>query len=361
MTTILYYVSSHGYGHAVRSAQVITELTRNKGVRVVVRTAAPAWLFPATRDGSVIVEPADVDEGLVQADSMTVDMLATLKSFRSRMESLRRDTARELEAVRRWNPSVIVSDIAPLGVETGWEASIPTVVVANFLWDWILLDYAKKEPEFSSIASRLNDTYQKATRILRTPLSGGFEGYGAIADIPLIARTHSKTREQARRDLGLHDDSFLALVSLGGLRLDRFFRNLDKRVSVCDLMIPGENRKSAGRIRWFDSLKTDHADLLAACDAVIGKMGYGLCSELIANKRPLLYTLRNDFIEFKVLKEETMKYVGVVEAPEDEFFNGSLDEYLEILRHTSHPSASLPVDGARVAADAIMDIAAGNL
>jgi len=361
MITILYYVSSHGYGHAVRSAQVIKELVKTEGVRVVVRTLAPQWLFPHTPDGSIIIEKADVDSGLVQADSMTVDISLSLESFEARIDSFGRSVALETEPIRRWKPSVIVSDIAPLGVEAGFAASIPTVVVANFLWDWILMDYAKTTPQFGPVAMRLRETYSKASSILKTKLSGGFEVYSNIEEIPLIARKIRKTRNEARFNLGLSDgpkeSDFMALVSMGGLGLDRFYRNLDKRVSKCLLMIPGRQSNRTGPIARFDRRKTDYLDLLAACDAVIGKMGYGLCSELIANKRPLLYTLRNDFIEFKVLKRETVKYIGVVEVPEEDFFDGSLDVYIDALKKAVHPSLSIPANGAEVAAEKILSMA----
>jgi L-arabinokinase len=361
MTTILYYVSSHGYGHAVRSALVIKELVKTKGVRVVVRTAAPGWLFGPTQDGSIIIDRADVDSGLVQSDSMSVDINASYISFRARVESLDQDAASEFEPIRRWKPSVIVSDISPLGVEAGVVASIPTVVVANFLWDWILLGYAETMPQFVPVAMRLREIYSKASLILQTKLSDGFDGYSNIEQIPLIVRKIGKSYEEARSDLGLSDGlkatDYLTLVSMGGMGLDRFFQNLEKRVSNSILLIPGQERSVNGRIIRFDRMKTDYYDLLAACDAVIGKMGYGLCSELIANKRPLLYTLRKDFREFKVLKEETAKYVGVVEVAEDDFFNGGLDEHIDALKKTIHPSLSTPVNGAEVAAAKILSMA----
>src|SRR5205807_4287799 len=40
-------VSGHGFGHAVRCAEVARVLIDEFGVRTLVRTDAPAWLFPA--------------------------------------------------------------------------------------------------------------------------------------------------------------------------------------------------------------------------------------------------------------------------------------------------------------------------
>ena len=39
-------VSGHGFGHAVRCAEVARALIHEFGVRTLVRTDAPAWLFP---------------------------------------------------------------------------------------------------------------------------------------------------------------------------------------------------------------------------------------------------------------------------------------------------------------------------
>ncbi|MGH7888709.1 MAG: glycosyl transferase, partial [Candidatus Binatia bacterium] len=46
MTAILYYITGHGYGHAVRSHQVIRALaSERRDLRIHVRTTAPDWLF----------------------------------------------------------------------------------------------------------------------------------------------------------------------------------------------------------------------------------------------------------------------------------------------------------------------------
>ena len=52
MRSILYYVTGHGYGHAVRSNQVIRALQEAApGLLVHVRSTAPEWLFEAPIEG----------------------------------------------------------------------------------------------------------------------------------------------------------------------------------------------------------------------------------------------------------------------------------------------------------------------
>jgi L-arabinokinase len=350
---ILYYVSGHGFGHAARSSRVIRELVNRHGFHVVVRTTAPSFIFEQAVGDAVTVEYADVDSGPAQTDCLHTDLPATLERITRQLRDFDETAQKEARYAASLNPCAIVADIAPLGVEVGSLLNQPTFVVANFLWDWIYADYATRIPQFAAISQRLTQIYSKATRILRTPLSGGMDGYTNMTDIPLIAPEMKKSKEAARAQLGFSKDENFVLVSLGGIGSERFFARLDERVTKLNVMIPGQREGRSGNMIHFDSTKVSHSDLLSAADVVVGKLGYGLCSELIAQKRPLLYTHRADFVEYGVLNEGLRKYVAVDIVPPDEFFEGNLDGPLLRLVDAPHPSAQAPLDGACVAAGII--------
>lgn len=350
---ILYYVSGHGFGHAARSSRVIRELVNRHGFNVVVRTTAPSFIFEQAVDSGVAVETADVDSGPAQTDCLHTDLPATLERITRHLRDFDTMAKKEAQYAARLNPCVIVADIAPLGVEVGSLLKKPTFAVANFLWDWIYGDYAERIPEFAPISRRFTEIYSKATLILRTPLSGGMDGYANITDIPLIAPEMKKSREAARAELGLSMDGRFALVSLGGIGSERFFSRLGERITKFNVMILGRCNGRSGNLFRFDWKKTAHGDLLSAADVVVGKLGYGLCSELIAQKRPILYTPRADFVEYKVLDDGLRKYVAVDTVPPGEFFEGNLDGALLRLADTPHPSSETTLDGARTAAGII--------
>ncbi|MBF0291791.1 MAG: hypothetical protein HQK86_06490 [Nitrospinae bacterium] len=347
---ILYYVSGHGFGHAARASRVIRELIKRYDVNVVIRTMAPAFIFKHAVGSDVTLARADVDSGPAQSDCLHTDIPATLERITRHLRDFDATAQKEAEYAASLNPGVIVADIAPLGVEVGSLLKKPTIVVANFLWDWIYGDYAAHNPQFAQISRRFTQIYSKATRILRTPLSGGMDGYSNITDIPLIAPSIKKTREAAREELGLSKDEKFVLVSLGGIGSERFFSRLDDRITKFNMMILGQGERRSGNVFQFDCANALHNDLLSAADVVVGKLGYGLCSELIAQKRPLLYTHRADFVEYNVLNDGLRKYVAVDTLPPDEFFEGSLDEPLTQLLGSRHPTAETPLDGARIAA-----------
>ena len=74
--SLLYYITGHGFGHAVRSSLVIEQLLSvHAELMVHVRTSAPARLFPA----AVTYSRQSLDVGVVQPDSLTMDIAETLR------------------------------------------------------------------------------------------------------------------------------------------------------------------------------------------------------------------------------------------------------------------------------------------
>ncbi|HET9917730.1 MAG TPA: hypothetical protein VFQ89_11530, partial [Candidatus Binatia bacterium] len=65
MSSILYYITGHGFGHAVRSKQVMRALTAIRpGLRIYARTTAPQWIF---HDSSTAINYSHqaIDAGLI--------------------------------------------------------------------------------------------------------------------------------------------------------------------------------------------------------------------------------------------------------------------------------------------------------
>ena len=76
-----FFISGHGFGHATRDIEVIRALARQRpALRVVVRTSAPAWLFDGLEN--VTVKPTVTDTGVVQFDSLRIDVRANCRATR---------------------------------------------------------------------------------------------------------------------------------------------------------------------------------------------------------------------------------------------------------------------------------------
>ena len=129
MSAILYYISGHGYGHAVRSAQVVRALLKaRRGIAVHVRTTAPQWLFPR----SARYSSQSLDVGLVQRDSLQMDLAATLQACKELYGNADQVIDREFAFLRENNIDLIVADIPPLACAIAARAGVQSVAITNY-------------------------------------------------------------------------------------------------------------------------------------------------------------------------------------------------------------------------------------
>jgi len=82
LTAIAFYITGHGFGHAVRSYQVIRALKNAfPEWQIHVRTTAPEWLFQDA-SAAVAYHKTKIDIGIIQKDSLAMELAATLRSCR---------------------------------------------------------------------------------------------------------------------------------------------------------------------------------------------------------------------------------------------------------------------------------------
>ena len=98
--------------------------------------------------------------------------------------------------------------------------------------------------------------------------------------------------------------------------------------------------------------------VLASCDVVVTKPGYGILSECVANEKPMVYVEREDFVEYPVLEAAVKKVLKHVHIPSEMLYAGDLRSSLEAILIASDPSETLESGGDRVVAELIVENAA---
>ena len=112
--SIWFYISGHGFGHAIRQIEIIKALSaRDPSLTIVVRTAAPRWLFDRALPGCTIV-PGEVDTGVVQLDSLRLDESETIARAAAFYDEIGHRAEEEAALLRRHGASLVVTDAAPL-------------------------------------------------------------------------------------------------------------------------------------------------------------------------------------------------------------------------------------------------------
>ena len=367
---IVFYISGHGFGHASRCIEVINAiLARRPETRVGVRTSAPRWLFDLTVKGKVTYSVLECDTGVVQSDALTLDEADTIRRAAAFHSDLVTRAASETRILRELGAGLIVADVPPLAFSVGASAGIPAIALGNFTWDWIYADYPRVRLA-PSLLPTIRTAYAKASMALRLPMSGGFEAFGNVRDIPFVARHASLSREEVCRRLKLPADKPIVLSSFGGYGLPSLetdtLSKTKKYTIVTAVNVPLSRARHeaviAERKGAFIGINEEamydagvrYEDLVAASEAVVTKPGYGIISECIANDTAILYTSRGHFPEYDVLVEEMPKYLRSAFISQDDLLAGKWESHLDKLRAQPKPKKKPETDGADVAADILL-------
>jgi hypothetical protein len=353
---IFYYVSGHGYGHAVRSAQVIATIVEQAPeIPVWVRTTAPAWLFPT----AVRVEPVQLDVGVLQRGSLYVRPHDTLKSYAGLMASEHSHIVTEMEMARARHVTCVVADIPSAAFEIARRLDVPSIAVANFCWHWIYEPYARRFPELTHVVDHIRRQEGLASTLLRLPFAWDFTCFPRKLDVPLIGRHATRPANEIRKQLEVEHDRRVALLSFGGyglngLKEERLHRYADWLFLTTD---PGRPSDRSRNVQNVAASNIGYVDLMHASDAVVTKPGFGIVSDALVNQVPVLYSDRGHFREYAVLTRAIRSYGRAKYIPRRALLDGKLGPYLDDLMEMDRPWAPMDVSGAEVIARHILQAA----
>jgi L-arabinokinase len=367
---IVFYISGHGFGHASRSIEVINAiLVQRPETRIGVRTSVPRWLFDLTVKGKVTYSSLECDTGVVQADALTLDEADSIRRASAFHSDLVTRAASETRALRELGAGLIVGDMPPLAFAVGASSGIPSIGLGNFTWDWIYADYPRVRLA-PALLPAIRGAYAKASMALRLPMSGGFESFSNVKDIPFIARHASRPRNEVCKILRMPADKPIVLVSFGGFSLSGIETDVLAKSKKYTFVMSSQTPSARGRRETSVSQKKGslitiheeamynagvrYEDVVGAADAVVTKPGYGIVSECIANDTAMLYTSRGHFAEYDVLIEEIPKHLRAAFISHDDLYSGKWEPALNKLLAQPKPEKKPDTNGAEVAAEMLL-------
>ena len=366
---VVFYISSHGFGHAARDIQVVNALARlDRSIRVTLRTSVPGWFLDASLEVAADRVAGDTDTGVVQPDSVTVDEDATIRRAAAFYDTFPARVASERDLLRASGAALVVGDIPPLAFAAAAAAEIPSIAVSNFTWDWIYGAYPRFDDEAPGVRGLIARANAQATRALRLPFAGGFASMPVVEDVPLVARHAGVARDEVRRRLGLPDGRPLVLATFGGhgvgvplaqaATTDAFsLVATDYEVGTAGPPPPNVCVVPAAQLR---ATGLTYTDLLAACDVAVTKLGYGIVSECIANDVALLYAPRGRFPEQDVFMRELPGVLRCRQIERDHLLAGRWAEAVEALLTQPVPQRRMATNGAEVVARRILETASAK-
>jgi len=295
------FITPHGFGHAARSCAVLAEFKALlPELAIDLYTTVPEWFFADSLPGVKFdYFPVACDIGLVQRGPLEEDIPASVAALDRFW--LAAPIAGLAEQLRARQTTLVLCDIAPLGLAAAAQAGIPSVLLENFTWEWIYRGY--DNAALHRHADRLAALFELADlRIQCTPCCQPLAG---AVSVPPISRRGRLGREATRRRLQLASEEKLVLVSLGGVDggLD-FLPALASRTPATFLLLGQEElgRLPANVRRLPKHSPFFHPDPIAAADLVLGKTGYSTVAEVYAAGTPFLCLSRAAFRESAVLE-----------------------------------------------------------
>lgn len=350
------FVSAHGWGHAARTAAVLAALReRRPGTRLHLFTRAPRWFLEETLGDDVRVHPVEADVGLVQRDALREDPRATvsaLDGFFSRLPALAERTARRLESI---GADLLVADIAPLGIAAGRRAALPVALVENFTWDWIYRAYFDVAPGLRGHAERLRALYATVDLHVQVePVCSPAEGAARTGPVARPLRDPPAVRAR----LGLTSERPLVVVSMGGVDHELpFASRIVEAPGVHFVLLGGDRAASADVTRLSGRERPYHPDLMAAADAVVGKLGYSTVAEALQGGTRFAWVERPAFPETAILGDYVERRLPALAVGQEAFAAG--DWIAGIPALLERPASPRRTDGAAAAAAALLSLVDG--
>jgi hypothetical protein len=302
----LYYVSSHGYGHGVRSCAICNNFS--KEVSLTIRSNLPEQFFQEELSRPFSYYPGEFDCGCIQTDGVTVDIKKTLQTYleiAKRNESVLED---EVCWCKEHDVTGIVSDIAPFPFEVAFRAGIPSIGISNFSWEDIYESYLEDMPEFETCFETIKNQYAMADLLLALYPSNPMKSFNRRKEVPVVGRKGKNKKEEIRKRYTIGDNKKIGLIYTGDFGMDsaswKKLESFDKWEFVGAYPIPG----NPSNYRLITKNEFTYQDISASVDLMISKIGYGVYSECLINGVPLIYLPRTDFAEYPVLEKAVQEW-----------------------------------------------------
>lgn len=339
---ILIYCSSHGWGHCARMLPIIDQLYEYK---IEVVTTAPEWLFTTSmtnkRRYPLIIREFKTDPGCVQSDPFRMDIPKTIAAFKEVFNNYDSMLNNEVAYLKTKKDKIrlIISDISCFGQLVAERLNVLAICVSTFDWPFIYQNVRHVDPEFSGILDQIEQINRRFAYCLIPgtvckPLLMGKEQI----QLNWCSRKPRLERAEVLERLGFSLDVDMVLMTFGGHLTNSLptecwkkYNDFEFLVLVPDAKVndppPADNVHFLSDKQWSGF----HTDLVNTVDVVVGKLGYGTCSEILHCKKPFLCVKRIGNPECSFLTPVMKSSVPMFEITPEQFLIGDWDALSDLV------------------------------
>ena len=324
MPHLVVSISGHGFGHVAQTAPILNLLhERMPQVRLTVRSSVPLAHLRSRIHAPFDHLPSHGDIGMVMSSALDVDAVESRTAYRAFHADWDSRVADEAHLLRDLGADVVFSNVGYLPLAGAQRAGIPNAALCSLNWFDIYRHYCGDD----AIAAQIHTCYVKTDAFLRATPGMTMGNLPNLVPIAPIAAVGNNRRDELDSHLKLSKDEKLVLVSMGGVASRLPIEHWPRIDGVRWLVQKNWQVAHADAIE-LESLTMDFGDLLASCDALLCKPGYGSFVEAACSGTPIVYVNRPDWPEAPALVEWLQQYGVCREVSRDQLQHGDIAQDL---------------------------------
>lgn len=355
MKRLLVDITAHGYGHIAQTAPVVNELARRiPDLYVTVRSAATTAYLQQRFSCPFHHIPAALDFGMTMFNAVAVDVPRSLVSYREYHVDWDAKVAQAAQEMRALQPDILFANVPYKSLAAAKVAGVPAVAMCCLNWADIYRYYAPEDTESRAIHAQMLAAYDSAEVFLKVSPTMPMDSLSKARTIAPIAQVGEARRSLALSRCGGHAGDKLVLVAMGGI----------------DYRLPMEKWPRIAGVRWLvpqawdvrrddmsalETMGMSFSDLLASCDAVLTKPGYGTFTEAVYAGVPVIYVSRGAWPEQPYLVEWLQQNGIGIEVGQEVLEQGAMQAILDVAFSAEQKTAMVGT-GVHEAADTLQSM-----
>ena len=344
-------LSAHGFGHAAQAAPIVAALrARRPDLRLTVETALPGTLLTSR----YLAPPFDhvasgPDVGMRMRDALEVDAAASCAAYRDFHAAWERRVEAAARRLAEAAPDLVLADVPYLPLAAAARVDLPAAAVCSLHWGAIHAAYCHG-PEDAALRETILAAYRAAHCFYRPAPAMPMPELANAVEVGPIAGLGRPRGRELRERLGVAPGARLVLVALGGVPT-RLPMEAWPSVPGVHWLVQADWGVTRADSHPFDRLEMPFLDLVASCDALLAKPGYGLFAEAACHGLPVLALPRGGWPESAALLDWLKRHGRCIEVSLAQARSGDLAGALEALWAQPAPPRPNPDGAGTVAAD----------
>ena len=344
---ILVEISHHGFGHASQTSLVLNEmlLRSNEPIDLVIVSAVPEWFLRERIQGSFEYIYEMTDPGLIMQNILDVDYAKSWSAYKIQHKLWPDLLAKKRMFLTDRKFDLVIANVSYVCIEAASQLGIPSVAFSSLHWADIVTTYFSEEVGVAAIVAQILQAYNLSSLFIEIVPNTSLKGLDNAQKLGPIGRVGKNVRQQIIEKFPSFSGRKIGVVSLGGGEfpmLSADWQSSDLSLFVPDFaMFAGNSYLQSIAKSGFEFL-----DLLASCDFVVTKPGYGLFTETVFAQRPCFYVRRQGWPEEAGLLRWLKNFVPYHEISQQQVCDGDfrLSELTEPVREPGE-SQLLPMQG----------------